>query len=91
MAPPEANEDRSAFEDAKKFLRDLLADGPVSSKQVKADADGAGYAWRTMQRAQQALGVEAVKPSMKGGWVSATLEERQTKRRTPGKNLGGLR
>lgn len=47
--------------DAKRFLFDLLAGGPVPTKIIKADADGAGHAWRTIRRAQKALGVESVK------------------------------
>lgn len=62
-------EERSDLEDAKEFLRGLLADGPVPSKQVRTDANGAGYAWRTIRRAQKAMGIEAVKEGMKGGWV----------------------
>jgi len=55
-------------QDAEQFLRDLLADGPVSTKQVKADASGAGYSWRTIERAKRDLGVEAFKAGMKEGW-----------------------
>lgn len=55
--------------DAKRFLADLLADGPLPTKTIKADADGAGYYWATIRRAQKALGVEAVKEGMKTGWV----------------------
>ena len=55
-------------EDAKTFLYDLLADGPLATKQVKADADGAGHSWATIRRAQKSLGIEAVKDGMKGGW-----------------------
>ena len=54
--------------DAEQFLRDLLTDGPVSTKQVKTDAAGAGYAWRTIERAKRDLGIEAVKAGMKEGW-----------------------
>ena len=45
--------------DAEQFLRDLLIDGPVPSRQVKSDADGAGYSWATTRRAQKAIGVVA--------------------------------
>ncbi len=62
-------EEQSDLDDAQDFLRGLLAEGPVSSKQIKQDADGAGHAWRTIQRAQRALGIVAVKQGMKGGWV----------------------
>lgn len=47
--------------DAKRFLADLLADGPLPTKAIKADADGAGYSWATIRRAQKALGIEPVK------------------------------
>jgi putative DNA primase/helicase len=53
--------------DAEQFLRDLLADGPISTKQVKADAAGAGYAWRTIERAKRDMGIEAAKAGMKEG------------------------
>ena len=54
--------------DAQRFLSVLLADGPMSTKAIKVDADGAGYAWATIRRAQSALGIEARKAGMKGGW-----------------------
>jgi putative DNA primase/helicase len=55
--------------DVKRFLADLLADGPLPTKTIKADAGGAGYSWATIRRAQKALGIEPVKEGMKAGWV----------------------
>lgn len=55
--------------DAEQFLRDLLADGPLPTRQIKADADGAGYSWATVRRAQKSLGILAVKGGMKEGWT----------------------
>ena len=55
--------------DAEQFLRDLLADGPLPTRQIKADADGAGYSWATVRRAQKSLGIAAIKAGMKGGWT----------------------
>ncbi len=55
--------------DAKRFLADLLADGPLPTKTIKADADGAGYSWATIRRAQKALGVEPAKEGMRAGWI----------------------
>jgi len=57
--------------DAKQFLMDLLALGPVPAKVIRADADGAGYSWATIRRAQKAIGVEAIKDGFgKGGqWM----------------------
>lgn len=66
---PSGSEETGALAEAKRFLSELLADGPLPSKTIKADADGAGHAWATIRKAQQALGVEAVKDGMKGGWL----------------------
>jgi len=63
------SEDAGEKQDAERFLRDLLGDGPVPTRQIKADADGAGYAWATVRRAQKALGIMAVKGGMKEGWT----------------------
>lgn len=62
-------EERDALSDATTFLRDLLEDGPVGARQIKADGDAAGHAWRTLHRAADRLGVERKKAGMKGGWV----------------------
>ena len=48
-------------EDAEQFLCDLLRGGAVPSKQIRADAAGAGYSWATIRRAKKSLGVKAVK------------------------------
>lgn len=66
----DSNDDGSDRKDAERFLRDLLQDCPLPVKQIKAEADGAGYSWATIRRAQSAIGVEAVKEkgSMTGGW-----------------------
>ena len=54
--------------DAKRFLADLLADGPMPVNAIRRDANGAGYSWATIRRAQKALGVEAIKGGMASGW-----------------------
>ncbi len=93
-----ADEDRSALNDAKEFLATLLADGPVPTEQVRAEAKGAGYSWRTIQRAKKALGAEAIKEGMAGGWVwrlppknATPPEECQGKMLAPFGDPGGLR
>ncbi|MYN10294.1 AAA family ATPase [Massilia sp. FT127W] len=55
--------------DAEQFLRGLLAGGPLPTRQIKVDADGAGYSWATVRRAQKSLGILAVKGGMKEGWT----------------------
>jgi len=72
--------------DAEQFLRDLLADGPLPTRQIKADADGAGYSWATVRRAQKALGVAAIKGGMKEGW---TWRLRAANSRRCSKNVEG--
>jgi putative DNA primase/helicase len=69
MTPLGDAEERSEIEDAKAFLENLLADGPVSSKPIRADAEGAGYSWATIRRAQKALGIVPAKEGMKGPWL----------------------
>ena len=59
---------RPSEEEAEAFLKDLLlADGPVSTKQVKADADASGLSWTTVKRAKVRLGVKANKGGMNAG------------------------
>lgn len=60
--------EQSELTEARVFLESLLADGPVSAKQVRADAEGAGHSWATIRRAQKLLGVQAAKGEFKGGW-----------------------
>lgn len=82
------DEEHSEKEDAEQFLVSLLADGPVPVKQIKADAAGAGHAWRTVERAKKSLGIEAVKVGVKEGWVwRLGAQDRQEK---PGKTATPL-
>ena len=62
-------DDRSERDDAKLFLMSVLADGPVPVRRIKADATGAGYSWRTIERAKRDAGIEARKLGLKDGWV----------------------
>ena len=80
-AEPE-NDDGSTTAGVDGFLRSLLADGPIPAKAIKADADGAGYAWRTVQQSATRLGVERRKEGMKGGWVWGLLGDELTRRRS---------
>jgi len=60
--------DGGTLGDAERFLSGLLSDGPLPTKTIRSDADGAGYSWATIRRAQKSLGIEASKSGMKGGW-----------------------
>jgi putative DNA primase/helicase len=65
------SDDVSERDDAKLFLTSLLADGPLPVRGIKADAVGAGYSWRTIERAKKDAGIEARKLGLKDGWVWA--------------------
>lgn len=82
-ADPE-NDDGTTESGVDGFLRGLLADGPMPAKAIRADADGAGYAWRTVQLSATRLGVARRKEGMKGGWVWALAESGQSRRRSEG-------
>jgi putative DNA primase/helicase len=54
-----AGDDEGGAGDAAQWLRELLAAGPVSAREVKRCADEAGYAWRTVQRAMRRAGADS--------------------------------
>lgn len=43
--------------EAESFLRDLLSAGPLPAKDIEAEAQLADISWRTVRRAQHALGI----------------------------------
>lgn len=61
-------EERSDLDDAKAFLTNLLAFGPVPSRKGRGEAEGAGHSWATIRRAMKALGVRSEKEGMTGPW-----------------------
>jgi len=64
--------------EAENFLHAVLETGPVPVKSVKREAEDAGIAWRTVERAKTKLGVKAVQVGGKahGGWVWQLPEHR---------------
>lgn len=54
-----STEEKGPRDDAKAFLRELLANGPVTSKQVQVAAKAAGVAEKTLRRAKSELNVVA--------------------------------
>ncbi len=60
--------DGRTLSEAKKFLIDLLTDGPLRAGEIFKDADQAGHTKRSIQRAASALKVDKRKDGMKGGW-----------------------
>jgi putative DNA primase/helicase len=64
----QVDEERGQRDEAKDFLVGLLSDGPVNAKDLKRDADQAGFSWSTIHRASSQLKVEKRKLGMKEGW-----------------------
>jgi hypothetical protein len=66
---------RMPKDEASEWLTAALYDGPVASKELKAKAETDGIAWRTVERAKEALSVSAHrhtepgKQKGKGEWV----------------------
>lgn len=60
-APPQPPPRVSQLEQAKAFLLELLADGPLPTTQVKAAAREAGLAPSTLKRAKKGLGIVSEK------------------------------
>jgi len=48
--------------DVAAWLRELLSAGPVPARDVKRQADEAGYSWRTTQRAMKRAGAQSRRP-----------------------------
>lgn len=59
-------------DEAVAFLRDLLDAGPVGAKKARQEADEAGIAQRTLDRAKKALGVVSAKTGATWSWSLPT-------------------
>jgi hypothetical protein len=70
LSAPTDHEERSALSEAQEFLREVLTADPVAAAEVRQEADSAGIAKRTLDRARQSLGVVAERegePGKRGG------------------------
>ena len=61
----EGNE-RPERAEAEDFLRDILSAGPRPSAEIEDEAKGAGLSWRTVRRAQKALGIKPYRKAEAG-------------------------
>lgn len=59
MSQPMDRVDREDATEAEEWLRDMLADGPVSSTDIAKEAAKAGFRERALKRAKSSLGVKA--------------------------------
>lgn len=62
----ETQQDQSERREAKEWLKDFLADGPVAVKKIQAEAKAAGHSWITVRRAKQGLPVVVSKNGYQG-------------------------
>lgn len=67
--------ERTERDDAADWLRELLADGPCSSKDVESETKAAGFSMSTVRRAKAAIGVKARKLDFGAGWAWELPEE----------------
>jgi hypothetical protein len=68
LAPNCAENDRSALDEAADFLREELRQAPRSAKEIKAEAQKAGIAEKTLTRAKCRLRIVSRKDGMNGAW-----------------------
>ncbi len=68
LAPDATAQDRTAVQEAVEWLCGLLADGPLSAKDIQRQAGQAGIAWHTVRRAKDTLGIRPAKTRFDGGW-----------------------
>jgi hypothetical protein len=59
-------EERTERDEAREFLAEQLASGPIRSKELKRAAEQTGLTWRTIERAKRDLGLKAAQAS--DGW-----------------------
>jgi putative DNA primase/helicase len=62
------DDEKAPRDGAADFLREVLKDGPVPTKSLKAEAMEAGHTWRTLRRAADELLVIKRKGGMSDGW-----------------------
>ena len=63
------DDEGSALEEAKCFLRQVLGSGPMPPGKIREQAKEAALGWMTIRRAKEALGVRSMKPSEYGPWL----------------------
>jgi hypothetical protein len=67
----------TARDDAKEFLKNRLADGPMLSEVIEEAATAEGISRRTLFRAKRELGIAAVKSPDDGKWRWGMRQKRR--------------
>jgi putative DNA primase/helicase len=68
LSLPLTPEEKTAIDEAKDFILDILVDRPVLANDVIREAKKTGIAEKTLQRAKKVLGVVSKKGQFKEGW-----------------------
>lgn len=92
LRPEAVEHERSARDEAREWLEEMLEDGERQVDELKEQVRAAGLSWRTVERAKQDAGVRSVKSSGNGPWVWRIEKLQKTKTANggaPGK-VGGL-
>jgi hypothetical protein len=63
------DEPQNKKQSAQQFLEEMMKDGPKPSTEVIEHGIEQGFTKDTLHRARKALGIQAVKQGMEGGWV----------------------
>lgn len=61
----------TALDEAKRFILDALATGPIPSSDLTERGEAEGHTEKALKRARRELGVVALKNGYQGAWVSA--------------------
>ena len=69
LAEPVGDDERSAQDEAVMFVKDVLAAGAMSAKDIKKLAREAGIADRTLDRAKRKAGVVSTQLGFHQGWI----------------------
>jgi len=88
LAGPQTPEEKSAFDEAKEFLLDILAEGIVNANEIFRDAKRAGISEKTLRRAKRSLAIRSEKSEFGGGWLwSLGREDGQQSPKVVNKNI----
>ncbi len=74
LAPPKANK-VNVVDDAKAFLEDELANGPLPVDQIMTSAKAAGISWPSVNRAKKTLPISSTKVG--DGWIWTLISRKE--------------
>ena len=83
-------EDASALKEARDWLKEALADGPVSSTEIERQAKALGISNATLRRAKKSLKVRATKRTGPNGGWNCELEDAQDAQELMGTEVSAL-